>query len=126
MPWSAPNIFCKMSSLLFSVLIVSTVVSGLWRTVSGMLRMLGYDRNEIGRMSINMILYTGEMLANTILDIETNNIDTELEQFRAFSDSGNWFTYAKVINVIFINLYQYQSIFYIRVLWRGLIPEEIK
>ena len=91
-----------------------------------MLRMLGYDRNEIGRMSINMILYTGEMLANTILDIETNNIDTELEQFRAFSDSGNWFTYAKVINVIFINLYQYQSIFCIRVLWRGLIPEEIK
>jgi len=69
--------------------------SGLWRTVSGMLRMLGYDRNEIGRMSINMILYTGEMLANTILDIETNNIDTELEQYRAFSDSGNWFTYAK-------------------------------
>ena len=45
---------------------IYSVVSGLWRTVSGMLRMLGYDRNEIGRMSINMILYTGEMLANTM------------------------------------------------------------
>ena len=67
----------------------------MWRLLSGMMSLLGYDRSQIGRMSVNMMLYAGEMLANSALNIDTNNLDTEMEQYRAFSNSGSILSYAK-------------------------------
>ena len=60
-----------------------------------MMSLLGYDKSRIGRMSVHMMLYAGEMMANTALNIDTNSLDTEVEQYRALSGSGNILSYAR-------------------------------
>ena len=57
--------------------------------------MLGYDDRKLGNMALNMILYVGELTANSLLDVD-NNIDTEIPQYRSFSDSGDIFSLMKV------------------------------
>ena len=46
-------------------------------------------------MALNMMLYAGELTANSLLDVD-NNINTELPQYRSFSDSGDIFSLIKV------------------------------
>ena len=70
----------------------------LFTTTSGlntMLNMLGYDDRKLGNMALNMLLYVGELTANSLLDVD-NNIDTEIPQYRSFSDSGDIFSLMKV------------------------------
>merc|ERR1712227_507813 len=70
--------------------------SGLTSLTSNVLKMMGYDDRMLGKMAINMVMYMGEMMANTILNTDTNNIDTEIPEYRAFSDSGDIFSIIRV------------------------------
>ena len=58
--------------------------------------MMGYDDRMLGKMAINMVMYMGEVMANTILNTDSNNIDTELPEYRAFTDSGDIFSIIRV------------------------------
>ena len=60
-----------------------------------MFNMLGYDDRKLGNMALNMLLYVGELTANSLLDVD-NNIDSEIPQYRSFSDSGDIFSFLKV------------------------------
>ena len=73
----------------------TTTSSGLTARLTGVLNMLGYDDRKLGNMALNMILYVGELTANSLLDVD-NNIDTEIPQYRSFSDSGDIFSLMKV------------------------------
>ena len=44
-----------------------------------------------------MVMYLGELAANTILDTEDNNINTEIEEYNARGDKNNVFSMIKVI-----------------------------
>lgn len=63
--------------------------------LAGLLNMMGYDNRKLGSMALNMLLYVGELTANSLLDVD-NNIDTEIPQYRSFSDSGDIFSFFKV------------------------------
>ena len=63
--------------------------------LAGLMNMLGYDNRRLGSMALNMLLYAGELTANSLLDVD-NNIDTEIPQYRSFSDSGDIFSFFKV------------------------------
>ena len=63
--------------------------------LAGLMNMLGYDNRRLGSMALNMLLYAGELTANSLLDVD-NNIDTEIPQYRSFSDSGDIFSLIKV------------------------------
>ena len=72
------------------------LIGGLTSLTSNVLKMMGYDDRMLGKMAINMVMYMGEMMANTILNTDTNNIDTEIPEYRAFSDSGDIFSIIRV------------------------------
>ena len=73
----------------------TTDTGALTGRLTGLLNMLGYDNRKLGNMALNMLLYVGELTANSILDVD-NNIDTEIPQYRSFSDSGDIFSFFKV------------------------------
>ena len=73
----------------------ATITSGLTGRLTGLLKMFGYDDRKLGNMALNMMLYVGELTANSLLDLD-NNIDTEIPQYRSFSDSGDIFSFMKV------------------------------
>ena len=76
-------------------LLSHTTSAGLTGRLTGLLNMLGYDDRKLGKMALNMLLYVGELTANSLLDVD-NNIDTEIPQYRSFSDSGDIFSLMKV------------------------------
>ena len=45
-----------------------------------------------------MVMYLGELAANTILDTEDNNINTELEEYTTKGDRNNVFSMIKVLS----------------------------
>ena len=63
--------------------------------LSGLLNMMGFDNRRLGNIALNMLLYVGELTANSLLDVD-NNINTEIPQYRSFSDSGDIFSFIKV------------------------------
>ena len=63
--------------------------------VSGLMKMLGYDERRLGRMAVNMIMYVGELTANSIVDGD-NGLETEIPQYRSYSDSGDILSFIKV------------------------------
>ena len=46
-----------------------------------MLQLLGYDKQQMSALGVDMVMYLGELAANTILDTEDNNINTEIEEY---------------------------------------------
>ena len=66
-----------------------------------MLQLLGYDKQQISSLGVDMVMYLGELAANTILDTEDNNINTELEEYNARGNKNNVFS---MIKVIFIHI----------------------
>merc|ERR1719410_1786515 len=89
----------KIVTLFFSVAFIRCEeTQPLFTTTSGlntMLNMLGYDDRKLGNMALNMLLYVGELTANSLLDVD-NNIDSEIPQYRSLSDSGDIFSFLKV------------------------------
>ena len=63
--------------------------------LTGLLKMMGYDNRRLGNIALNMLLYVGELTANSLLDVD-NSINTEIPQYRSFSDSGDIFSAIKV------------------------------
>ena len=63
--------------------------------------MLGYDKQQVSSLGVDMVMYLGELAANTILDTEDNNINTELEEYTTKGDRNNVFSMIKVLS----NLY---------------------
>lgn len=63
--------------------------------VTGLMKVLGYDDQRLSSMAVNMALYVGELTANSLLDVD-NNIDTEMSEYRSFSQSGDIFSLIKV------------------------------
>ena len=63
--------------------------------LTGLLNMMGFDNRRLGNIALNMLLYVGELTANSLLDVD-NNINTEIPQYRSFSDSGDIFSFIKV------------------------------
>ena len=63
--------------------------------VTGLMKVLGYDDQRLSSMAVNMALYVGELTANSLLDMD-NNIDTEMSEYRSFSQSGDIFSLIKV------------------------------
>ena len=66
-----------------------------------MLQLLGYDKQQMSSLGVDMVMYLGELAANTILDTEDNNINTELEEYNARGNKNNVFS---MIKVIFIHI----------------------
>ena len=66
-----------------------------------MLQLLGYDKQQMSALGVDMVMYLGELAANTILDTEDNNINTELEEYNARGNKNNVFS---MIKVIFIHI----------------------
>ena len=66
-----------------------------------MLQLLGYDKQQMSSLGVDMVMYFGELAANTILDTEDNNINTELEEYNARGNKINVFS---MIKVIFIHI----------------------
>ena len=60
-----------------------------------MFNMLGYDDRKLGNMALNMLLYVGELTANSLLGVD-NSIDGEIPEYRSFSDSWDIFSFLKV------------------------------
>ena len=60
-----------------------------------MFNMLGYDDRKLGNIALNMLLYVGELMANSLLGVD-NSIDGEIPEYRSFSDSGDIFSFLKV------------------------------
>ena len=58
--------------------------------------MLGYDERRVSSLGADMVMYLGELAANTILDTEDNNISTELEQYSTKADRSNVISMMKV------------------------------
>ena len=50
--------------------------------VTSLMRMVGFDERQLGIMAINMVMYVGELFANTILGLE-NDLDNEIPQYRS-------------------------------------------
>ena len=65
--------------------------------------MLGYDKQQMSRLGVDMVMYLGELAANTILDTEENNLNTEMEEYTAKGDMNNVFSMIKV-HVLGLNL----------------------
>merc|ERR1712179_117869 len=63
--------------------------------VTGLMKVLGYDDQRLSSMAVNMALYVGELTANSLLDVD-NNIDTEMSEYRSFSQSGDIFSLIKL------------------------------
>ena len=66
-----------------------------------MLQLLGYDKQQMSALGVDMVMYFGELAANTILDTEDNNINTELKEYNARGNKNNVFS---MIKVIFIHI----------------------
>ena len=47
-----------------------------------------------------MVMYLGELAANTILDTEENNLNTEMEEYTAKGDRNNVFSMIKVHSLV--------------------------
>ena len=62
-----------------------------------MLQLLGYDKQQMSALGVDMVMYLGELAANTILDTEDNNINTELEEYNARGNKNNVFSMIKVL-----------------------------
>ena len=62
-----------------------------------MLQLLGYNKQQMSALGVDMVMYLGELAANTILDTEDNNIDTELEEYNARGNKNNVFSMIKVL-----------------------------
>lgn len=60
--------------------------------------MLGYDKQQVSSLGVDMVMYLGELAANTILDTEDNNINTELEEYTTKGDRNNVFSMIKVLS----------------------------
>ena len=63
--------------------------------VGGMMRMMGFDEKQLGIMAINMVMYVGELFANTILGLE-NDLDNEIPEYRALAPDGGVFPMLQV------------------------------
>jgi len=63
--------------------------------VGGVMRMMGFDERQLGIMAINMVMYVGELFANTILGLE-NDLDNEIPEYRALAPDGGVFPMFKV------------------------------
>jgi len=59
--------------------------------------MLGYDERRVSSLGADMVMYLGELAANTILDTEDNNISTELEQYSTKADRSNVISMMKMV-----------------------------
>ena len=70
--------------------------------VSGLMKVLGYDDQRLSSMAVNMALYVGELTANSLLDVD-NNIDTEMSEYRSFSQSGDIFSLIKVHGMVYLD-----------------------
>ena len=75
---------------------ISLVYLGIGSTISGLLQVLGYDKQQMSSLGVDMVMYLGELAANTILDTEDNNINTELEEYTTKGDRNNVFSMIKV------------------------------
>ena len=69
---------------------------GIGSTISSLLQLLGYDKQQMSRLGVDMVMYLGELAANTILDTEDNNLNTEMEEYAAKGDTNNVFSMIKV------------------------------
>ena len=76
--------------------------------VGGLMRMMGFDERQLGIMALNMVMYVGELFANTILGLE-DNLDNEIPQYRALVQDGGVFPIFKVtvIQDYFGTFYKY-------------------
>ena len=63
--------------------------------VAGVMRMMGFDERKLGIMALNMIMYVGELFANTLLGLE-DDIENEIPQYRSFAPNGGIFPILKV------------------------------
>merc|ERR1711976_19616 len=71
--------------------------SGIGSTISGLLQVLGYDKQQMSSLGVDMVMYLGELAANTILNTEDNNINTELEEYTTKGDRNNVFSMIKMV-----------------------------
>ena len=69
-----------------------------------MLQLLGYDKQQMSSLGVDMVMYLGELAANTILDTEDNNINTEIEEYNARGDKNNVFSMIKVMFILYFIL----------------------
>jgi len=63
--------------------------------VGGLMRMMGFDERQLGMLALNMVMYVGELFANTILGLE-DDIDNEIPQYRSLAQDGGVFPIFKM------------------------------
>merc|ERR1712241_177419 len=61
------------------------------RMLGGLMQIMGFDHRRLGSIAVDMMMYVGELTANSLLDVD-NNIDTELRQYRSPSNSADIFS----------------------------------
>ena len=69
-----------------------------------MLQLLGYDKQQMSALGVDMVMYLGELAANTILNTEDNNINTEIEEYSTSGDKNNVFSMIKVMFILYFIL----------------------
>ena len=69
-----------------------------------MLQLLGYDKQQMSSLGVDMVMYLGELAANTILNTEDNNINTEIEEYNTRGDKDNVFSMIKVMFILYFIL----------------------
>ena len=67
----------------------------LSRMLAGLMKIMGYDERSLGNIAVDMMMYVGELTANSLFD-EDNNIATELRQYRSLSSSADIFSLLQV------------------------------
>ena len=67
----------------------------LSRMLAGLMKIMGYDERSLGNIALDMMMYVGELTANSLLD-DDNNIATELRQYRSLSNSADIFSLLQV------------------------------
>ena len=67
----------------------------LSRMLAGLMKIMGYDERSLGNIAVDMMMYVGELTANSLLD-EDINIATELRQYRSLSGSADIFSLLQV------------------------------
>ena len=67
----------------------------LSRMLAGLMKIMGYDERSLGNIALDMMMYVGELTANSLFD-EDNNIATELRQYRSLSSSADIFSLLQV------------------------------
>ena len=78
------------------ILLLFLSCAGIGASIGSLLQVLGYDKKQVSSLGVDMVMYLGELAANTILDTEENNINTEMEEYSARVDRKNVFSMIKV------------------------------